>query len=319
MISLIGQIWIALAIDLLVGDPRWLPHPVRLIGNLALRLEAPMRQRFASAKTAGLVAALTVIGGTAIAAWGCLAVAGRIAPWLAHVVAVAMLYTTFAAKDLERHGKSVSAALARGNLPLARQRVALIVGRDTELLDENGVMRAAVESVAENTVDGVIAPLFFAFLGGPVAAMAYKAASTLDSTFGYRNERYLQFGWTSARIDDGANYLPARVSAWLMALAAWVLKENPRGSVRTAWRDGGKHSSPNAGIAEASMAGALGIQLGGPVYRSGRLEETPTIGEPVSPLATEHIDRACRLMMATTLAGAVAFSLLRAVLEVVSR
>jgi adenosylcobinamide-phosphate synthase len=308
-VSLTIYIWIALAIDYLIGDPRWLPHPVKFIGNFALRLEAPMRKRFASARTAGLVTALTVIGTTALTAWIGLALAGRIAPWLGHVAAVVILYTTFAARDLACHGRSVLAALVQGDLPLARQRVAWIVGRDTARLNEHGVARAAVESVAENTVDGVIAPLFFAFLGGPVAAMAYKAVSTLDSTFGYHNERYLQFGWASARIDDAANYLPARIGAVLMALAAAVLKEDPRGALRAAWRDGAKHNSPNAGLAEAAMAGALGIQLGGPVHRNGRLEEMPAFGDSGLPPTADHIARACRLMMGTTLVGAVLFSL----------
>jgi adenosylcobinamide-phosphate synthase len=278
-------------------------------------LEAPMRRRFASARTAGTITALLVIGITALAAWACLAVAGRVAPWLVDVMAVVILYTTFAARDLDRHGRAVLAALKQGDLPLARQWVARMVGRDTARLDEQGVARAAVESVAENTVDGVIAPLFFAFLGGPVAAMAYKAVSTLDSTFGYRNERYIQFGWASARIDDAANYLPARIGALLMALSARVLGEDPVGSLRAAFRDGAKHSSPNAGLAEAAMAGALGVQLGGPVYRNSRLEQIPVFGDPRHALATDHIARACTLMMATTCAGAVAFSLVRAILS----
>ena len=315
--SLIVYIWIALVLDYLIGDPRWLPHPVKLIGGLALRLEAPMRERFASARTAGLVTALTVIGMTALAVWACLALACRIAPWLGHVVAIVILYTTFAARDLDHHGRSVLSALSQGDLPLARQRVARIVGRDTAHLDERGVVRAAVESIAENTVDGVIAPLFFAFLGGPVAAMAYKAVSTLDSTFGYRNERYIRFGWMSARIDDAANYLPARIGVFLIVICAWLLKEDPNGSLQAAWRDGAKHSSPNAGLAEASMAGALGIQLGGTVYRNGRLDEMPAFGDPRHPLAAAHIARACRLMTASTLAAAVVFSLVRALLEFV--
>lgn len=313
--NLIIYIWIALLLDYLIGDPRWLPHPVKLIGGLALRLETPMRERFASARTAGLVTALTVIGITALAVWACLALAVRIAPWLGHVAAIGILYTTFAARDLDHHGRSVLAALSQGDLPLARQRVARIVGRDTAHLDEHGVARAAVESIAENTVDGVIAPLFFAFLGGPVAAMAYKAVSTLDSTFGYRNERYIQFGWASARIDDAVNYVPARIGVFLIAFGAWLQKEDPIGSLQAAWRDGAKHSSPNAGLAEASMAGALGIQLGGTVYRNGRLDEMPVFGVLRHPLAAAHISGACRLMAASTLAAVVMFSLVRAVLE----
>lgn len=308
------HIWIALMLDYFIGDPRWLPHPVKLIGGLALRLEAPMRRCFASARTAGAVAAVTVIGLAALTAAGVLWVAGRISPWLDHLVAVAILYTCFAARDLDRHGRAVQAALAQGDLALARRRVAMIVGRDTDRLDEAGVARAAVESVAENTVDGVIAPLFFAFAGGPAAAMAYKAASTLDSLFGYRNERYLRYGWASARIDDAANYLPARIGVVLMALAAWVLKENSGESLRSSLRDGHRHASPNAGLAEAAVAGALGVQLGGPVHRHGRLEEMPCLGEAVEPLTAGHINRACRLMMGTALAGAMVFTFTRIML-----
>jgi len=304
-------IWLALVLDYLLGDPRWLPHPVRLIGGLAIRLEAPMRARFASARIAGLATALGVIGITALAAWACLVLAEGAAPWLGHIMAVLMLYTAFAARDLDRHGRSVQAALQQNDLPLARRRVSRMVGRDTEPLDEHGVTRAAVESVGENTVDGVIAPLFFAFLGGPVAAMAYKAVSTLDSTFGYRNERYLLFGWASARLDDAVNYLPARINVLLTALAARVLKEDSCAAWRVAWRDGPRHSSPNAGLAEAATAGALGVQLGGPVYRHGRLEEMPTFGDPRHPLSPDDIARACRLMMGATLAGAVLFSVVR--------
>ena len=192
--------------------------------------------------------------------------------------------------------------MTQKNLSEARRRVALIVGRDTAQMDAEDVARATVESVAENTVDGVIAPLFFAFLGGPVAAMAYKAASTLDSTFGYRNARYRRFGWVSARIDDALNYLPARIGVLLMALAGRTLGEDPRWALKTALRDGPRHASPNAGLAEAAMAGALGIRLGGPVYRYGRLENGPFFGQPVENLSGKHIPRACRLMMGTTLA-----------------
>jgi adenosylcobinamide-phosphate synthase len=310
MISIL-HIWIALILDVVIGDPRWLPHPVKIIGGLALRLEAPMRRRFASERTAGVVTAAAVIGLTAAITSAGLWMADRISPWLGHVAAVAVLYACFAARDLDRHGRAVQAALAREDLSLARRRVAMIVGRDTDRLDETDVVRAAVESVAENTVDGVVAPLFFAFLGGPVAAMAYKAASTLDSTFGYRNERYLRFGWASARIDDAANYLPARIGVALMALAARTLGENPRGGLQSSRRDGPRHASPNAGLAEAAMAGALGVQLGGPVHRHGRLEEMPRLGEPVEPLAAGHIIRACRMMMATTMAGAMVFTMTR--------
>ena len=201
--------------------------------------------------------------------------------------------------------------MKKGDLAGAKQQVARIVGRDTEQLDAQGVVRAAVESVAENTVDGVIAPLFFAFLGGPVAAMAYKAVSTLDSTFGYRNDRYIDFGWASARLDDVVNIIPARLSVLLMALTAWIQDLDAGRCLRTAWKDGSKHASPNAGLAEASMAGALGVQLGGPVFRHGQEDRMPTFGEPERPLVIEDIQRASRLMAGTTVSGFFALAVLR--------
>jgi len=170
------------------------------------------------------------------------------------------------------------------------------VGRDTEHLDEEGVVRAAVESVAENTVDGVSGPLFFAVVGGPVAAMAYRAASTLDSTFGYKNERYQEFGWASARLDDAANLIPARLTGPLMCLVAGLLYRRGRQSLHVLARDKGNHASPNAGRAEAAMAGALGIQLGGASTYAGVAAYKPTLGDPGGPLTAHHIVQANRLM-----------------------
>jgi len=159
-----------------------------------------------------------------------------------------------------------------------------MVGRDTDCLDEAGIVRAAVESVAENTVDGVTAPLFFAILGGPVGALTYKAISTLDSTFGYKNERYIQFGWASARLDDCANFVPARLTAPLIVLAAAILRLNPANAWRIFLRDGRKHPSPNSGLPEATIAGALSVQLGGTMYRKGVPVEMPRLGDPVKGL-----------------------------------
>ena len=160
----------------------------------------------------------------------------------------------------------------------------MLVGRDTDRLDERGVSRAAVESVAENLVDGVTAPIFFAALGGPVAVMMYKAVSTLDSTFGYKTERYLFFGWASARLDDVANYLPARITVPFIALAAAISGFRPIGALRICLRDGWKHPSPNSGLAEAAVAGALGVQLGGLNYYDGEPEDGALMGDPVRPL-----------------------------------
>ena len=180
---------------------------------------------------------------------------------------------------------AVFRALAAGDIVEARRRVAAIVGRDTERLDEAGVIRAAVESVAESTVDGVTAPLFFAVVAGPVGAMVYRAINTLDSMFGHQDERYRDFGWAAARIDDLANYLPARLTAPLACLAAALLRQRPRSApCESLLRDGRNHASPNSGLAEAAMAGALGVQLGGAICYDGQPLEKPTIGDPLMPL-----------------------------------
>lgn len=302
-----AQALAAIAADLLFGDPRWFPHPVKAIGRLALALEPPMRRAFSNPRLAGVAAAGLTIGATVLAAWGLLDVAGRIHFWLRDAVSVLLLYTCLAARDLADHAMDVYRALSGGDIDLARNRVARMVGRDTAALDEPGVVRAAVESVAENTVDGVVAPLFFAVAGGPALAMLYKAVSTLDSTFGYKNERYLQFGWASARLDDLAAWLPARLTFPLVALAAALTGGRPIGAWKYGRRDCRKHSSPNAGLPEAAFAGALGVELGGPLLRHGRRVETPRMGEPLEELHRRHIPRAAALMLAVSLLAAACF------------
>ncbi|MDP2991300.1 MAG: adenosylcobinamide-phosphate synthase CbiB [Kiritimatiellota bacterium] len=303
--NLTYQILAAVALDLLVGDPRWLPHPVRCIGWLAQRLERPMRRLIRNEQAAGIVTVLLVVLTAGISAWGLIYLAGICHPLAADIVSVILIYTTIATHDLARHSGAVFRALAAGNLAQARRRVAEIVGRDTAQLDEAGVVRAAVECVAESTVDGVTAPLFFAILAGPVGAMMYRAINTLDSTFGYTNDRYIRFGWAAARLDDLANYLPARVTAPLMGCAAALLCQRPVQSWRILRRDGRKHASPNAGLPEAAMAGALGIQLGGLNYYDGEPLAKPAIGAPIVigesivPIAAAHILAANAVMFVT--------------------
>lgn len=313
MISdLTGQIWAALALDLLIGDPRWRFHPVRLIGGFARGLEAPLLGLVRSPRLAGILAAAAVVSGVAGATWGLLALAGLAAPLLRDLLSIGMLYTTFAAKDLAAHSGAVLEQLEAGDIPAARERVSRMVGRDTAGLDETGIVRAAVESVAENSVDGVLAPLLFAFLGGPVGAMTYKAVNTLDSTFGYRNERYRVFGWASARLDDLVNYLPARLSVATIAVAALFLGERPSHALRIAARDRLRHRSPNSGHPEAAFAGALGIRLGGPISRGGTIDDLPSLGDPLRPLARHQIREANALMFGATLTAALLFTAGRA-------
>jgi adenosylcobinamide-phosphate synthase len=305
------QILIALLLDLAFGDPRWFPHPVRLIGRLITSLEGPARRAISDARVAGAVTALTVILLAAVATAVLIGIAGQIHPLLGDAAGILVLYTTLAARDLARHSLAVYEALEKFDLAEARRLVSWMVGRDTERLTEREVVRAAVESVAENTVDGIIAPLFFATLFGPVGAMAYKAINTLDSMIGYRNESYIDFGRTAARIDDAANYVPARLSAPILTAAAALLGFPASATWRVAWRDGQKNLSPNAGIAEAAFAGALGVRLGGVMERRGRPVDQPEIGDPVAPLAREHIPAANRLMFVGTIIAAAAFVLVR--------
>jgi adenosylcobinamide-phosphate synthase len=293
------QILAAVVLDLLLGDPRWLPHPVRAIGWLAGRMESVCRKLLGSTRIAGFIAALAVYAAAGLAAWGAIRLAALAHPLAGDLVAILVIYTTIAARDLARHSMAVLAPLAANDLPEARRCVAAIVGRDTAQLDTAGVVRAAVESVAESTVDGVTAPLFFAALGGPVAAMVYRAVNTLDSMFGHQDERYARFGWAAARIDDVANYLPARLTAPLMCLAAFLLRQRPVQAVRILRRDGRNHASPNSGLTEAAMAGALGVQLGGLNYYDSLPLEKPTIGDALVPLALRHIPLANALMFVT--------------------
>ena len=295
------QLLIAFCLDLLLGDPRWLPHPVKLMGRFAMALEKPLRSGIANARAAGIAAVALVVGSAGFAAWAVTRGAAMAHPIAGDVVSILLLYTTFAARDLLRHSHEVYRALRSGDLSGARRAVAMLVGRDTDKLDEQGVSRAAVESVAENLVDGVTAPIFFAALGGPVAAMMYKAASTLDSTFGYKNERYMFFGWASARFDDVANFLPSRTTVPFIALAAAISGTRPLGALRICLRDGRKHPSPNSGLSEAAVAGALGVQLGGLNYYDGESVQGALLGDPVRPLKRNTILLANILVFVTAI------------------
>lgn len=296
MIPLEYQILIAILLDQMLGDPRWLPHPVRIIGAACTgceRLTRALLPPFA----AGVCSVVLVLGLTGAATWAVLAGATLLHPWLGSLVSILLLYTTIAPRDLVRHSTEVYLALKDKNLPEARRRVGMIVGRDTAALDEAGVARAAVESVAESMVDGVTAPLFFAVLGGPMGAMLYKAINTMDSMFGYKNERYRTFGWAAARLDDLANFLPARLTSLMIPAAAFLLRLDAKGSFSILLRDRHKHASPNSGHTEAAVAGALGVQLGGANLYFGTVVAKPTLGEALRSIEPQDILRANRLML----------------------
>jgi adenosylcobinamide-phosphate synthase len=239
-------------------------------------------------------------------AHGAIEGAGAVTGWPGKVVAIGLASTTLAGRDLWNHVRAVSEKLMSGNLPGARWAVARIVGRDTEQLSESEVVRATVETVAESTADGVIAPLFYITIGGAPLALAYKAVNTLDSMIGHRDEGHIDFGWASARLDDVANWIPARLTAVLIVCATGLVTRQ-RVRVMKSWqvlcRDGGKHPSPNSGRPEAAMAGALGVQLGGINYYDGVAHERQLIGDETKVLVRDDVMEASRIMVMTCLLG----------------
>ncbi|MCK5825909.1 MAG: cobalamin biosynthesis protein CobD [Desulfuromusa sp.] len=300
MISLSTQVLLALLLDFLIGDPRWFPHPVKGIGWLAMIIEEPLRLQF-SPRNAGIIAVTLVVLISTLVAWFAVAVAALIHPLAGDLVTIFILFTCFAMEDLRHHARAVYYPLMAGDLSLSRERVAMLVGRDTADLDEAQIARATVESVAENSVDGVTAPLLFAFIAGAPGAIFYKAVNTLDSTYGYKNDRYLQFGWAAARFDDLINFFPARITAMLVPLAAWLARLNGQQAWQIFLRDRHNHPSPNGGQTEAAFAGALGVQLGGVNYYGGKLSNRPLLGDDEQLLKADHIKQAICLMVVTSL------------------
>lgn len=281
----------AFAVDMLVGDPRWLPHPVVLMGRAIRRLEELLRRTGLPLRLAGALLALFLVGGAWLATWAVIQACAWLHPVAGALAHVWLFSTTLAPRSLAEHAMAVYRPLVAGDLLQARERVGWIVGRDTQDLSETEVVRAAVETVAESTCDGVLAPLFWGLVGGAPLAMAYKAANTLDSMVGHLDERYREFGWASARLDDLLNLVPARLSALLLAAAALSGR-----ALATAWRDARRHPSPNSGWSEAAVAGALGVRLGGLNYYDGEPEMRAYMGDALRPLEPADIPRAVRLM-----------------------
>ncbi|QPJ66581.1 MAG: cobalamin biosynthesis protein CobD [Candidatus Nitrohelix vancouverensis] len=304
------QIFIAFYLDLALGDPRGYPHPVVLIGRFASRLESIFRKRFSNLLFAGALTAVLVVCGAYLSVAALLHALRSIAPLLEDIGSILLIYAALSTRCLFDESRPVEVALKRGRLDEARRCLSYIVGRDTQNMEEPQIIRATVETVAENTSDGVVAPLFYAFIGGAPLAIAYKAVNTLDSQFGYKNERYLLFGRFSARLDDAANWLPARITGALMTLSAFVCGFNGKASATILMRDHANHASPNSGWPEAAVAGALSIQLGGPSSYQGTLLEKPFIGDSLQPAHPRHISHSQKIMLMTaTLALAIFFAL----------
>jgi adenosylcobinamide-phosphate synthase len=291
----------AILLDLWLGDPGALPHPVTGIGWIISNLERLLRPLPCPEKLSGALLLLLTVGSVYLGSLALLAGAYQINRYLGAALATYLAWTCLAARSLHLQSRHVATALGQGDLVTARKRLSFIVGRDTDKLDEQQIWRATVETVAENSSDGVIAPLFYLLIGGPPLAMAYKAVNTLDSMVGYRNDRYIHFGWASARCDDLVNLVPARLTGVLMVLVAPFAGLSARGAWRVMRRDGRNHSSPNSGFPEAAAAGALQVQLGGSNSYGGRIVVKPAIGDPDHPLSADSYQGVVRLMYGSLL------------------
>ena len=306
------------ALDLLLGDPERVPHPVVYMGRAISALEKTLRRLFPKTDkgelAAGAVLAVVMSAGTlTLTALACF-VLGKIHPALRWTAEIIWCWQALAMRGLRHETLMVRDKLDSDTLDAARRQVSRVVGRDTAALSPEGVTKAAVETVAENFSDGVIAPLFWMLIGGAPLALCYKAINTMDSMVGYKNEKYLYFGSTPARLDDLANLIPARISAALLILSAALCGNDAKNAYKIWRRDRRKHESPNSAQTESAMAGALGVRLAGPASYFGVIHEKPFIGDALRPIETEDITRANRLMYAGSFLGLIIFSALRALL-----
>ena len=286
-------------LDLLLGDPEWLYHPVRLIGKYISFAEKRLRKRGGNLRIGALILTISTTLATMAAA--------TLILWLLRLAGDVPLFIGMALMDwmgiavtcMAKEARGVGRALKLGVGP-ARKQVARIVGRDTENLNEEEIIKATVETVAENTTDGVISPILYALIGGPVLLWGYKAVNTLDSMVGYMDEKYRDIGWSSAKLDDVLNFIPARLTALLMALAARLTGLDGKNALRIVRRDHANHKSPNSAWSEAAAAGALHIQLGGTHLYFGKPVEKPTIGDDDRPAEEEDIRKVNRLLYVTS-------------------
>lgn len=293
-------------LDLILGDPHWLPHPIRLIGGLIACLDRWLlgtneRKNAKKERIKGIILVFVVLLCTLIVSAVLIIGAYWLHPHFGIMVECIMTYQILATKCLKVESMKVYQCLTNGGLTEARKAVSMIVGRDTEVLDEAGVTKAAVETVAENTSDGCIAPMLYTALGGPILGFFYKAVNTMDSMVGYKNERYLYFGRAAAKLDDAVNFIPSRISAYLMILAAFLGGRDFDGkrAYRIYKRDHRNHASPNSAQTEAVCAGALGVQLAGDASYFGRVVRKPFIGDALRKVECEDIIRVNRLLYLT--------------------
>ena len=304
------SIYTGYALDLIIGDPYSFPHPVRYIGKLISIVEKQIRKITSSdkgLKIAGFFLWFIVVGAT----FGITTLVLQLFKFnkLAYfIVNTILIYTTLATKCLKDESVKIYKVLKTGDLEKSRIQLSYIVGRDTKNLNEKEIVRATVETVAENTVDGIIAPLFYGFIGGAPLAMAYKAVNTLDSTVGYKNDKYYYLGFASAKIDDIANYIPARLGVVLLSLGSLFAGFNFKDALKLGIRDRKNHKSPNCAFSEGAVAGALGIQLGGTNVYFGKEVYKPTIGDKTREIEIEDIVRTNKIMYSSSIISIIIFT-----------
>ena len=310
-LTLVIKIWIAYILDLIFGDPQNIIHPVQIIGKIIslgekilLKEKSGSRYKF----FAGIILNIFVVSIT----YGltCLIYKSSKISGVFTLIEIYLMYTVFSVNSLAREGNRVYNILKEGNIEKARKDLSYLVSRDTETMDEKMIIRSTMETISENTVDGIVAPMFYMFLGGLPLAMTYKAINTLDSMVGYKNEKYMDFGKFSAKIDDIANFIPARITGFLIVAASMILRYNYKNSLKIFIRDRKNHSSPNSAHAEASVAGALGVQFGGRVSYVGKEVDKPVIGDKIKDFELEDIKKNIKIMYATSFLSLVLFSVI---------
>ncbi len=305
---------IGFLLDFIIGDPYWIPHPVRWIGTLISALEKAIRKHIKNLRTGGILLALIVITVSTLLPLILIRICCKLHPVCGLIAESICICYLLAARSLRNESMKVCNAAEKGDTEASRKAVSMIVGRDTASLDQAGILRAAVETVAENTSDGVTAPIFYMMLGGAPLGFFYKAVNTMDSMIGYRNEKYADIGRFAARLDDVLNYIPSRLSALLMIAVCPILRFDMKNAFRIWKRDRRKHASPNSAQTESACAGALHLRLAGDATYFGELHKKPYIGDNDRPIEPEDIRRANRLMYGTSFLMLLLGSILRCLL-----